>query len=166
MIKFILSNLLILSSFVLLFLFSPLPALAANLPNIQVTHVRGHVVGPDGKPLGLARITATCDGKTGRGITNLSGNYIVNFIGNNVCGAGSTVDLFVEKNGLSRHGTGQVVTTSDGRFVDINMTFLDINFSVPEYNPILFVLAAIFSTVLYVIIRKKRFNYNYSSDRR
>lgn len=118
---------------VLLFL-SPTPSFATNLPNVQITKVQGMVTGPDGQPFKFARVYGTCDGKTTRGITNGQGKYQLHFVGNNVCGAGAVVNVTVEKDGQSTSGNGVVVLKKDGKYVDVNLTLMNMSFNVPEYD--------------------------------
>jgi hypothetical protein len=141
----------LLALFSLVLFFAPVHTYAATIFNI--TTLRGQILGSDGKPLRLADITAVCDGHTQHAITGANGNYVVIFVGQNVCEAGDTVTVTATKDGHSDTGTGTVQVNKDGRFIDLNFSTID--FSVPEFGFFPGVLAAIASAGAYLALRRK-----------
>jgi len=157
----------ILGSFTLILalLFIPTPAYAVTIPTVEVTRVSGIVIGKDGHPLKFARVFGTCDGKTSRGITNGQGKYQLIFVGREVCAAGAHVHVTVSDGDQNAAGDGIVVLNKDGRYVDMNLSLTNVNFNVPEYSTLIYILTILLSISIYVGIRSNKFSYIYTSKK-
>lgn len=141
----------------LLFVFTPTALAVTPFPTFEITHVKGNVVGPDDKPLKFAKVTGVCDGKTANGFTSVKGNYHLIFAGKETCEEGSVVTVTVTKDGLTLNGGGTIQLRRDGRFIDINLSTLNISgvASVPEFGWVTGAVAIVGATGLYFVTRRK-----------
>lgn len=132
------------------------PVVSAATPSFNVSTIRGQIIGPDNKPFKIATVTVNCNGISKNTVTGVQGRYIAVFT-SNTCKAGSPVTVTAVKDGVSGSGSSTVQLRRDGLFLDLNISMLNLNMSVPEFGLIPGILAAITSAGAYIGI-KRRFN--------